>query len=223
MEQEHKLAAKLIIEKIHLLEEAHTLLEDEITPRIFKVIDEILEEFITFEKWKGSINFTESDSSEFAPIDWQVNPNESFKYQDFYARYTLTIEDSHITDVNSSHWWLSCLTKSSKEKMIFTFYPWFANFNISNKKAWKNFALEFQKNHNTKMDELEIIGFKYIASEVGWFLPIEGIEASKLAQAYFDDELNDVLAPIKDALEKIKEAHPIFEEFIQSAKISLNS
>ena len=140
---EHKHAAKLILENIQILEESVKLLEGEITETFISQVETIIENHISplDDNWSGTFEFIKNGFIAFSPETWLASKptNNNYKFQDYYARYTLTSE-SAMLDIPDNHWWISSFIKDDKERMIFTFYPWFDNFKKLKKKRVEDFC-----------------------------------------------------------------------------------
>ena len=65
--------------------------------------------------------------------------------------------------------------------------------------------------------QIEQSGFKYNATSGGWYLAVNGIEPEIFIESYENDTLEDALTPITEALEKVKQAHPYFDQIVQAA------
>ncbi|MDM1020913.1 hypothetical protein QSV37_11465 [Acinetobacter sp. VNK23] len=203
-------AAKLIIENIQLLEQSKKMIEDEISIKLFETVDHVIKEKIeSFGEWEGDYKFLEYNSVSFAPSYWKVKDSNKF-HQKFYARYSIGCENEQ-TDSDYNHWWLSNFLKNDVERIIFDLYPWYDNFKEKvNNKKWKEFVSE-QDQLNLQIEQL---GFKYNAHKGCWYLVVEGIEPEIFIE---NDDLADALTPITEALDKIKQAHPYFDQIVQAA------
>ncbi|MEG0745500.1 MAG: hypothetical protein RSC45_06345 [Acinetobacter sp.] len=207
-------AVKLIIKNVQYLEQAKTLLEDEISHKLLVAVDAIVQEHIDgLENWDGTFDLNGSCLLQFAPTSWQAKQGEEFKYQNFYARYNLDCE-SNIIGGDSNHWWLSTFLKNDIERIVFSFSPYYYNYKEKvNKMKWSKFANE----QNQLIPQIEQEGFKFNASNGFWYLIVDGIEPKTVIEGYENDDLADALIPITDALDKIKQAHPYFDQIVQAA------
>lgn len=202
-------AVKLIIENIQSLEQARKLLEEEISGKLFEAVDEVVKNYMDAE-WDGYYNFSE-DYLAFAPSHWKVKNSNKF-HQNYFARYGLSCENEE-TDGDYNHWWLSSFLKNDVDRVIFDFYPWQPNFAKCTTKDWKTFANE----QNQLKPQIEQAGFKYNTAKGIWYLVVDGIEPEILIENYENDTLADALTPITEALDKLKQAHPYFDQIVQAA------
>ena len=46
---------------------------------------------------------------------------------------------------------------------------------------------------------------------------MDGIESKVFIESYENDDLEDALTPIIEALDKVKQAHPYFDQIVQAA------
>lgn len=201
-------AVKLIIENIQLLEQSKKMIEDEISVKLFEKVDSVIKEKIeSFEgiEWDGYFKFSE-DYLAFAPSNWKVKDSNKF-HQNFYARFSLGCESE------DNYWWLSTFLKNDVDRIVFNFYQWQPNFSKCTTKDWKAFANE----QNQLKPQIEQLGFKYNAASGGWYLIVDGIEPECFIESYENDDLADALTPITEALDKIKQAHPYFDQIVQAA------
>lgn len=206
-------AAKLIIENIQLLEQSKKMIEDEIGVKLHEAVDKVIKEHIdSFGEWEGCYQFLEEGYIAFAPNNWKAKISNKF-HQNFYARYSLSSESSE-TDQEGNEWWLSSFLKNDIERIIFDIYPWYDNFKEKvNNKKWREFSSE----QNQLKPQIEQLGFKYNAVNGSWYLLVDGIESKVFIESYENDDLEDALTPIIEALDKVKQAHPYFDQVVQAA------
>lgn len=84
--------------------------------------------------------------------------------------------------------------------------------------AWKEHVSAFNRKH----PELEQLGFKFSDFAFTWYLPLEKLDPMLVAEHYVNKTLVEALNPIKDALEKIKQAYPIFNQFIEETNLKIS-
>ena len=205
-------AVKLVIENIQLLEQANKLLNEEIQVKLFETVDKVVKEHVdSFGEWQGCYQFLEGKYIAFAPNNWKAKISNKF-HQNFYARYSLDCESSEIECEDGS--WLSTFLKNDIERVIFNFYPWYDNFKEKvNNKKWK----EFSNEQNQLIPQIEQLGFKYNATNGSWYLVVDGIEPAVFIESYENDDLEDALTPITEALDTLKQAHRYFDQIVQAA------
>lgn len=209
----NNIAAKLIIENILNLEQARKLLENEISNKIFTVVDQLIKDSVEGfnDEMIGDYNFTEEDAW-FLSKDWQQEPfqlDEVKTHKYLYAYYALVNEGDND---ETNEWWLSNFFSNSTDQMVFNFLLHDVGFNKVTRKMWKVFYQEM----NQEYPQLEQAGFKF-NTDGSWYLPIKSFDQKVVAENYVSDTLEDALTPITEALEIIKKAHPIFKKIVQEA------
>ncbi len=206
-------AAKLIIENIQLLEQAKTLIEGEIGKKFLDTIDSVIKQSMdNFNKdMIAEYNFYE-DETWFLPTTWQKVPfkptdHKTWKYMS--AFYELTNEGANE---EIEQWWLSVFFENDFDRMIFNFVLWRNGFNRISTKDWKEFVAKMNQDY----PQIEKLGFKF-NPEGNWYLPIASLDKQAVIKNYENDTLEDALTPITEALEKVKQAHPYFDQIVQAA------
>ncbi|KAA8732822.1 hypothetical protein F4V57_09700 [Acinetobacter qingfengensis] len=207
-------AAKLIIENIQLLEQANNLLNGELSEKIFNAVDNLIEEFVenfNDDSLIGSYDFHENETW-FLSSKWK---NEDFDFEDsktwknLYAFYELTNEGEND---ETNNWWLTNFFINDNDRMILNFALWKNGFNKTFAKEWKEFVIAMNKQY----PQIEQLGFKF-NPEGNWYLLITSLDKQTVIYNYEHNTLEDALTPITDALDKLKQAHPYFDEIVQAA------
>lgn len=210
---EHKQAAKLIIENIQLLEQAKILLEGELSQTFFNTVDKVIEQSVgNFDdEIIASCNFHE-DETWFLSTKWKQEPfsfEDTKTWKNLYAFYELTNEGCNE---RSNDWWLTNFFPNDLDRVIFNFALWKNGFNKTLAKEWKVFAIQMNNDH----PQIEELGFKF-NPEGNWYLPIRSLDSKLVIESYESDTLEDALTPITEALDKVKQAHPYFDQIVQAA------
>ncbi|MEG1489379.1 hypothetical protein [Acinetobacter sp.] len=210
---EHKQAAKLIIENIQLLEQAKILLEGELSQTFFNTVDKVIEQSVgNFDdEMMASCNFHE-DETWFLSTKWQQEPfsfEDTKTWKNLYAFYELTNEGCNE---RSNDWWLTNFFPNDLDRVIFNFALWKNGFNKTLAKEWKFFAIQMNNDH----PQIEELGFKF-NPEGNWYLPMQSLDSKLVIESYESDTLEDALTPIIDVLDKVKQAHPYFDQIVQAA------
>ncbi|OAL88383.1 hypothetical protein [Acinetobacter terrae] len=210
---EHKQAAKLIIENIQLLEKANNLINEVLSEELSNEIDQIIQnEVENFEtEIIGIYDFTDSDTW-FLSTQWKIEPFElenSKTHNNLYAFYQFTNEERNK---HTNNWWMSNLFENETDQMVLCFSFWKNGFNKASGNDWKRFALEMNQNYPI----LEQLGFKFNVNNQTWYMPINYLDQKLVVENYMNETLEDALTPIKEALEKLKLAHPTFNQIVQN-------
>lgn len=211
---EHKQAAKLIIENIQLLEQANKLIDEILSEEIFDEIDQIIQNEV--EKFEtemiGIYDFNDSETW-FLSSRWKIESFElenSKTWNNLYAFYELTNKGQND---HTNNWCMSNLFVNDIDQMVLCFSFWKNGFNKASGNDWKRFAQEMNKNY----PQLEQLGFKFSVNNQTWYIPINYLDQKLVVENYMNETLEDALTPIKEALEKLKLAHPTFNQIVQNA------
>ncbi|HDR0612611.1 hypothetical protein [Pasteurella multocida] len=209
-------AVKLVLENINMLDEAYAFIEEELEPTIFGVIDEVVKNFVEQEldSTKGVFNFHENEINFTIPL-WETEKNEqSPSWKNSLARYIL-ISEKVLKENEENQFWLTTLFSNQKDRMAFVFYPCWGNEKIKQtKNKWKTFL----KNQNEAFPQLQALGFKFYPDDLCWYLPIKPLDVQQVIACYEEDNLEDAMGPIQDALNTLLEGHQYFLKIIENAK-----
>ena len=207
-------AVKLIIENIQLLEQAKQFIEGETSEKFLVAVDTKIQEKIKEFGWIGIFNFYETNNLWFLPKNWKedsLSIEESKKFEGLYAYYELwSRQEGEV----SNEWWLTSFLPNDNEKMVLNFEIDFTKFKV---KPSKKERLFFTLNANNLYPDIEKNGFKYDGENGHWYLSIVSLDTQEIIKNYESDTLEDALAPIIEALDKLKQTHSYFDEIIQSA------
>jgi hypothetical protein len=195
-----KEAAALVIENIAMLEDAMALANGELGEEVFAEIDRVIGHWADARGWKGKFSFWDDETSLWA-TEW-VRTGE--RGQEWIAWFQLAAEDP-----NEEETWLTLLLGARRGRIGFRFFEKLG----AGRAAWKKNASTFHQAH----PEIEKSGFEYNDKNGSWFLPFK-VEAKALAEAYANDALDDVMEPLRDALERVGSVFPIFAELVEAGK-----
>jgi hypothetical protein len=208
----------LIIRNLRLFESASKLFNIEIETGIFKAIDELTEGWAAKTKWRGSFDFVE-DTIWIAPPHWVPlsEPTKGVRKkvvkEEPYARFELFggEGDTLSAEATEDYWWLSRLCGVGSGEMGFRWQPDEGDLGIRGKKArWKTFIRERAPASVEK-------GFKFEPDQGRFFLPVR-VDPSRLAQAYESGSVEDGLEPITQALTRIEEVVPHFDNLLREIR-----
>lgn len=200
---DNKQAAALIIENIAMLEEANSLLEEELNESIFSTIDKLIKDWSDEAGWVGDYNFSEGDTW-FGPSQWQLGGDIDDGSR--LASYWWSNSDT-------DNWWLTMLLAAGAGRAGFRFEVDRAQLPRTGKRSWRAFAIQ----KNQEFSEIEKAGFQFEADEGTWFLPWK-LDAKLLAENYVSDSIEDALGPVREALKKIEDIHPTFLKIVEAAQ-----
>jgi hypothetical protein len=201
-------AHALIIKNFSMLEDINKVYMDKIGPDIFKELDRLIEDILKDNIWIGAANIWDDDDLWFTSTSWKtIDNNDEYK-----ASYLFKfVKDGKITDTEDYLFDLSPLLGIGATQAGFCFEV--EREYIGNPKAsdWKKFC----QGHSL-YNELSKIGFIQI-NNGNWFMPFK-LNPDLLSEAYVTDTIVEALSPIVAVLNKIQEAHPLFEQLLADAE-----
>lgn len=198
---EKRKAGAIIIENLGMFDEAKRLF-DKIEEEVFDKVDAIVEDWVKENGWAGECDFYESDTW-IAHPDWIAGENG-----EYWARLFLNYYPGADPEVESE--WLSDLCGESQVPFGFCFeanYPRFGG-----KAKWKNFCKSLTENNLA----LKEAGFN-ADGKGGWFLPVK-LNKGTVANAYENEDYDEAMKPVFEALEKLEKARPVFDGLLEKAK-----
>lgn len=204
-------AGSTVIKNITAILEATELLEDEVMPSIYKSMSEQISNFMAAETFSGSADPYADDGQFFLDSDWLV-PEETAKTDDqalaWYYMYSTAWESSDSTAGDQ----LESLVGERGGHFEFIFMINRKEIPGSPKK--REFE-QFCAKTSNDYPQIKKSGFIFRDSE--WHLEWK-LDINKLAECYEQEVIEDALAPLKDALNKIKIAHPEFKKIVDLAR-----
>lgn len=202
-------AHSLIIRNMSMLEDVINEYNETFEPKIFSELDKIVEDFVNLQKWTGLYNILEK-GIEFTPDNWKAdNTEDSVQLASYFL---VSVKDNNETSWDNEYtFFLSQFLGIGATQSGFSFEV--ERKNIGNPKVgeWKKFC----QNHR-HYEEIGKKGFQYLNSG-SWFIPFK-IDTDALAEAYCAGNTVDALLPVSEALDKIKDAHQLFDQILSDAK-----
>lgn len=209
-------AVKLVLENINMLEDAYAFIEEELEPTIFGVIDEVVKNFAEQEldSTKGVFNSYEDEINFTIPL-WETEKDEHApSWKNSLAFYYLASEKALLKQ-DVTYFEITKLFVNNKDRVAFVFYPCWGNEKIKQtKNKWKTFL----RNQNEAFPQLQALGFKFYPDDLCWYLPIKPLDVQQVIACYEEDNLEDAMGPIQDALKTLLEGHQYFLKIIENAK-----
>lgn len=205
-------AGKMILSHINLFNEAVVMFSNVIEPAVKGAIDECVQAFAKEEKWDGQFELKdENENCWLAPKQWDIaEKDDEPQSKAWFIIDAIQRQGDYLTA-------LFCSQGSASGEAGFMFNALEARF--GKKTAWNKSFLQVD---SSAMVELKRLGFKVVENSDGkktFFLPIS-IDSEKLAETWGNDgefaESDECFGPIKDALEKIKMAWPIFDAILNA-------
>ncbi len=194
---------RLVIQNLSVLEDAPKI-ASEVEIIVFSAIDKKIEKWVCGKPgWDGKFHYLE-DGLTAQPKSWgRVDDDNYNAYYDFGCY-----------EYDKVQFYLSTLLGIVEQQFGMYFgvraevITRLSGKGTTPARKWKNFLAE--RYSQTKLKEF---GFELRAESL--FMPIR-IDTKELVEAY-PDSLDDALAPIDEALEKLEAAHPGIDALLQSA------
>ena len=205
-------AGKMILSDIGMFNEAKILFEEVVEPAVLGAVDECVEAFAKAEQWVGVFKFAGDEKDCWlAPVQWNIGAESD----ELDPKAWLAVDWFN----NDCDYWtaLFCNQGRSGGKAGFMFGA--DNDTFGKKIAWNK---AFKQIDPIAIAELKKIGFKIVENADGkqtFFLPFH-LDAAALAKTWGNDgEFSDgdpCFDPVKAALEKLKQALPIFDTIMNA-------
>lgn len=211
MTQNHT-AGTLLFKQLKTFNESVVYFEQTLQPALLKAIQDCVEDFCSSGSgWHGHFDFPEESDCRLAPLHWLIEQGEeevSFQKQTHKAIiYIDCIED------NDDYWSaLFCGVGTAGGEAGFMFDCDGKAF--GGKNAWKRCV----RQATSQLDQLAKLGFKDLG-DGNFFLPVR-LNTDALASTWEEsgkfDKDDDCFQPVRDALECIAKAAPVFDALMNS-------
>lgn len=202
---ESKKSGEFILKNLKTFNEVHNFFMISINEKIENSIDECIEEFSKNIEWERKFKFNRDVKTWLYPKNWKAVYVGDAK---FYIDNTESDDKDNL--------WLSLFCQNSVDNSEVGF--------CFDKKFFGGKRTKKERRNNTFEDQFELlqeIGFKQL--EDCFFLPIklsnEALAKSWLKEDPFTPD-DECFAPLREALEKLKQSVPIFEAIMDSALAS---
>lgn len=218
MTQNHT-AGTLLFKQLKTFNESVVYFEQTLQPALLKAIQDCVEDFCSSGSgWHGHFDFPEESDCRLAPLHWLIEQDEeetdeeevSFQKQIHKA----TFEINCIEDNNDYDYWtaLFCGVGTAGGEAGFMFDCDGKAF--GGKNAWKRCV----RQATSQLDQLAKLGFKNQGNG-NFFLPVR-LNTDALASTWEEsgkfDKDDDCFQPVRDALECIAKAAPVFDALMNS-------
>lgn len=199
--------AKLILENIQMFDDASSFVNEELSPKLFKKIDDTIQAIIKQEQndWDGEFDFFENKLY-FFPNKWKINNDPKNLLAEYYLCSTNNI----------NHWWVTNLFSQKSERMAFFFKLYYGKpeFTFPSKTRTR----EFRNFISKRMTKIQEFGFEFHSEELTFYLAIPPLDVQQVIEGYENDTLADAMDPIRETLRKLLDAHQYFEQIVEEAK-----
>jgi len=201
---DNKEAGRLILADLKMFNAATVLFEQEVQPAFMEALGETLQSWAEKRDWHPE-NFLTELYSWLAPRAWCIENKRGEDDANPWFMWTLKTED----DGDSNSYALADLCGVGTGISAF----WFS-YEIQGN-GWKKAARSIREKY---ADRLKSLGFSVFDNEkTPFYLPLQ-LDASKLADAWMNDDYDELMEPLVTALENLERAVPIFDEFMQELR-----
>ena len=211
MTQNHT-AGTLLFKQLKTFNESVVYFEQTLQPALLKAIQDCVEDFCSSGSgWHGHFDFPEEFDCHLAPLHWLIEQGEeevSFQKQTHKAIFEINcIED------NYDYWSaVFCGVGTAGGEAGFMFDCDVKAF--GGKHAWRRCV----RQATSQLDQLAKLGFKDLG-DGNFFLPVR-LNTDDLASTWEEsgtfDKDDDCFQPVRDALECIAKAAPVFDALMNS-------
>lgn len=206
MSEESK-AGELILSQLGMFNEASVLFANIVEPAFLEGIDACVESFAGDSEWKGECDFHIDDGScWFAPKSWMTNQDED--KPEFKARFEI---DS--IDGDSDYWaalFCGVATQGGRAGFMFQIDP----SCFGGKNAWNACVKRIPQDLISRLTNLGFLN----QNKGKFFLPVL-LNNHLLAKSWIEygefTADDDSFEPLRQALEKLKQAVPILDQIMQ--------
>lgn len=211
MTQNHT-AGTLLFKQLKTFNESVVYFEQTLQPALLKAIQDCVEDFCSSgSDWHGHFDFPKEDDCCLAPLHWLIEQGEeevSFQKQTHKAIIYIDCSED-----NDDHWSaLFCGVGTAGGEAGFMFDCDGKAF--GGKNAWKKCV----RQATSQLDQLAKLGFKNQGNG-NFFLPVR-LNTDALASTWEEsgkfDKDDDCFQPVRDALECIAKAAPVFDALMNS-------
>lgn len=211
MTQNHT-AGTLLFKQLKTFNESVVYFEQTLQPALLKAIQDCVEDFCSSGSgWHGHFDFPEEFDCRLAPLHWLIEQGEeevSFQKQTHKAIFKI-----HYIEDNDDYWpALFCGVGTAGGEAGFMFDCDGKAF--GGKNAWKRCV----RQATSQLDQLAKLGFKDLG-DGNFFLPVR-LNTDALASTWEEsgkfDKDDDCFQPVRDALECIAKAAPVFDALMNS-------
>lgn len=200
-----KEAGKLIIQNIDLIENAYALLDTDISKEVFGVINMKIKSWANDKQFVGEYNFLGDEENEtyFYKSEWKMRGGEP--KDKWICRFSCDCTDPD----KSESLYLTHLCGFGGQRMGFVWEFNYNHFSNMKKKDLRALLISYKKRLPDKF---------YFNTTDNHYITEFMVKATDLAEAYAEDNIEDCLTSVDDALSTIKEAIPIFDDIVAQAK-----
>lgn len=198
MDETELKAAEVIARNIDLLENAYALAVNEMDAALHKAVVDIFEEKNETLIWNITPEEHLNDGPWLAPAEWRAEGEVGEKY-DLYCQVDGEGEEAET--------WVAFFTGGPSRHIFLAIYTG----TLSGVKK----RLSLANTIVSEVSQLADLGFNFDARSFSFKLPVS-FDREEITKGFSDDDLSSALAPIGEALDKIKDARPILDRVAQA-------
>ena len=201
---DNKEAGRMILADLKMFNAAAVLFEQEIQPAFMAAMSETIQSWAEKRDWHVEDGLDEDNHLWLAPRAWcfktQRDEDDADPYFSWSRDTTDDVEESYaLADLCGVGTGISAI--------------WFG-YEIPGK-GWKKAVRSIGDNY---AERLKCLGFSaFDKDENSFYLPLQ-LDASKLADAWMNDDYDELMEPLVTALDNLERAIPIFDEFMQELR-----
>lgn len=211
-------AGALIIRSLEMLEEVKKLHDSEKGPgpSTCKAICDLVEAWSNEQDFEGEYKLWDEKTIWFAPPEWKyADERGRDAWKACYELIFIKAGEEVDLDEVRVNFIISPIVGVGSVKTGIRIGINHKAVNASSLSVWKKYV----QKHGSYV-ELMKMGFEPI-EDGDWFITWR-IDSEELASAYKSGNIPDALNPISDSLEKIRQAHPIFEKLLIEAETNFS-
>ena len=201
----------LIVHHIGDLDAASKRLEYVIQPMVAEKINDTVEKWLVAQGWSGKSKWFPEGEVLMTPPQWRgagaaASTDDDLAFFHLYAAYG----DGFAKEKGFDYFWSTRLCKQGEGALGFRFERG-KGLEIK-KKLWKHLSAEHANKGSARA-----LGFDYEEGDGTFFKPLV-IDKEALAKAIEEDDFDEALTPLIDALNALREAVSVFQPLINTAK-----
>lgn len=201
---DNKEAGRLILADLKMFNAAAVLFEQEVYPPIMEALGEATQNWAEKRDWHVEDGLDEGNLW-LAPRAWCSKNQRDEDDANPYFAWSRDSDDDN--DIESYALADLCGVGTNISTI------WFC-YDISGK-GWKKAARSIGEKYDERLKSLGFSAFD--KDEISFYLPLR-LDASKLADAWMNDDYDELMEPLVTALENLERAVPIFDEFMQELR-----
>ena len=208
LNNEERQAGTLLLSQFKMFNEAVVVFEQQINPAIWRGIDLCAGEFIKARCWDGKADYAESETFWFAPKAWKVDADHKYFYESFSTR-------SDEVDYE-----LALLTGCATKQGQFGFRFQLSKAIFGPDKKLKAIASNIDQASRIALSKLTFQDL----GKGAFFLPVT-LDLALMAECWKENGEfppdHELFAPLRNALETLEKAVPIFDAIFAAANDNL--